>query len=173
MAKSGAKKQHEANKAQLKLLASVLNYTTVFHVVVRLCVRYKTAKKWNVVFFACTLLACRTSLTSLRSFAAPTYDADGELIDGGGSLRGGLTEYYQDLIYVGAFALTATTYSDWFWMSMLIIPAVGGYLIITKLILPYMSMKKQASEASAQEETKEEKRRRERSQRRQAKRRGF
>jgi len=173
MAKSGAKKQHEANKAQLNVLTRALNYAAVFHVVVRWCLRFRTVSKWHVAAFVVTLLSCRASLASLRSFAAPTYDADGELLDGGGSLRGGLTEYYQDLIYVGAFALTTSTYSDWFWMSMLIIPVVGGYLIITKLVLPFMSMRKQASEAGEREETKEEKRRRERSQRRQAKRRGF
>ena len=171
MAKSGAKKLHDANAMRLRALTTTLRASCAFHCVVRFGIRYGATRARHVVAFACTALAMHASLKSLRAYAAPTRNENGEIVDGGGSLKGGMVEYYQDLIYVGAFALATTTYSDWFWVSLLVIPAIGGYLIVTKLLLPYMSMKKAVSARDEREETKEEKRRRERSQRRQAKRR--
>ena len=91
------------------------------------------------------------------------------MLDGGESLSGGLTEYYQDLIYVGAFAMATSTYSDRFWLVTLIVPLVAGYMIVTKFVLPYVFAPR-AEENEEREETKEEKRRRERSERRKAKR---
>ena len=169
MAKSGAKKRLEENRAKLKFLSDVLNGAMALHVVVRVVFRWKSVRLFHLCVFAVTALACRASLGSLRAYPKPTFGENGEVLDGGESLSGGLTEYYQDLIYVGAFAMATSTYSDRFWLVTLIVPLVAGYMIVTKFVLPYVFAPR-AEENEEREETKEEKRRRERSERRKAKR---
>ena len=90
-----------------KFLGDVLNGTTAVHVLVRLLWRRKSCVWWNFAVFFLTRLACRASLGSLHSYAKPVFGENGEVLDGGEPLNGGLTEYYQDLIYVGAFWLGA------------------------------------------------------------------
>jgi hypothetical protein len=121
------------------------------------------------VLFALVACADYVSLNSLRSWAKPTFAANGELLDGGESLSGGLTEYYQDLIYVSAATLVCSTYSDWAWLIILILPTVATYLIVSKLVIPYMRTVKAQEERGQAAETKEEKRRRERQERRASK----
>ena len=169
MAKSGAKKRLEENRAKLKFLSDVLNGAMALHVVVRVVFRWKSVRLFHLCVFVVTALACRASLGSLPAYAKPTFGENGEVLDGGESLSGGLTEYYQDLIYVGAFAMATSTYSDRFWLVTLIVPLVAGYMIVTKFVLPYVFAPR-AEENEEREETKEEKRRRERSERRKAKR---
>lgn len=165
MAKSGAKKRLEENRATLTRLSRALTWSCVAHVLVRVIARRRTMSAWRAVLAAVTALACRWSLVSLERYARPTYGENGELLDGGESLRGGLTEYYQDLIYVGSFALGTTTYSDRFWLVMLVVPGVLTWLIVTKLVIPYVYAPR-TEEAGERKETKEEKRRRERSEKR-------
>ena len=126
MAKSGAKKRLEENRAKLKFLSDVLNGAMALHVVVRVVLRWKSVRLFHLCVFVVTALACRASLGSLRAYAKPTFGENGEVLDGGESLSGGLTEYYQDLIYVGAFAMATSTYSDRFWLVTLIVPLVAG-----------------------------------------------
>jgi len=163
MAKSGAKKRLEENRTRLKFLGDVLNVTTAVHALVRLLWRRKSCAWWNFAVFFLTQLACRASLGSLHSYAKPVFGEHGEV------LNGGLTEYYQDLIYVGAFSLAASTLSDWCWLTMLVVPGVVTYMVVTKLVIPFMNRPREEDEGE-REETKEEKRRRERAERRKAKR---
>lgn len=165
MAKGGAKKRLEENAATLKRLSTTINAAIAFHVVVRVLLRRRSVTKWKLFLALFTALVSRWSLRSLESYAKPTFGENGEVLDGGESLRGGLTEYYQDLIYVGAFALVATTYSDKFWWVTLIVPGIATYMIVTKFVLPYMLAPREAEEAE-RKETREEKKRRERSERR-------
>ena len=169
MAKSGAKRRLEDNRTRLKFLGDVLNGTTAVHVLVRLLWRRKSCVWWNFAVFFLTQLACRASLGSLHSYAKPVFGENGEVLDGGESLNGGLTEYYQDLIYVGAFSLAASTFSDWFWLTMLVVPGVVTYMVVTKLVIPFMN-RPRAEDDGEREETREEKRRRERAERRKQKR---
>lgn len=168
MAKSGPKKRYEENRKKLEFLSRAVNVPVGAHFLLRLIVRRKSAVWWHWMLFLITAFASRLSFTSLQSWAKPSFGPNGELLDGGESLSGGLTEYYQDLIYVSAFALVGSTYSDWFWLSILIVPGVATYMIATKFVIPWFLSTKQ--EAAAPTETKEEKRRRERQERRAAKR---
>jgi len=44
-------------------------------------------------------------------------------------MKGHLSEYYFDVIYIAAFVEIATIYSDWFWLTFLVIPAYAVYYL--------------------------------------------
>ena len=66
------------------------------------------------------------SATRRLNVGAPTWDASGALVDGGGDLTlGGMSSYYYDIIYIGVFCLCRGAVSDWIW-PVLSDPRVRG-----------------------------------------------
>jgi hypothetical protein len=135
MAKGNAKKRAEDNVARLSALRRAILFAVGAHFLVRLVV-YRGTTTWWVhwplfAFAACASWFC---YASLRNVGAPTWDASGALVDGGGDLTlGGMSSYYHDIIYISVFCLVAAALvSDWIWLALLSIPcvrdvqAVGG-----------------------------------------------
>jgi hypothetical protein len=54
--------------------------------------------------------------------AAPAYNSSGELIYSGADRKmGGVLEYYHDVLYVAAFVQLAGSFSDWSWLTLLVV----------------------------------------------------
>ena len=171
MAKGNAKKRAEDNVARLSALRRVILFAVGAHFLVRLVV-YRGTTTWWVhwplfAFAACASWFC---YASLRNVGAPTWDASGALVDGGGDLTlGGMSSYYHDIIYVSVFCLVAAALvSDWFWLAFLSIPAFATYKLWADLILPWVfTPTADEAEANARmNETREQKKKRERQERR-------
>ena len=167
MAKEGAKKRAKQNATKITLLFRALACAVVTHVGVRFVLRRATTPWWNYALFLLVTGASVFCYTSLASIASPTFDAkSGELIDGGADISGGMSEYYQDIVYVSIFVLVTTAVvSQYFWLLTLVFPAYATYLLWTYVIQPYVFMPRMGELPEA-EESKEDKRRRERSERR-------
>ena len=171
MAKGNAKKRAEDNVARLSALRRVILFAVGAHFLVRLVV-YRGTTTWWVhwplfVFAACASWFC---YASLRNVGAPTWDASGALVDGGGDLTlGGMSSYYHDIIYISVFCLVAAALvSDWIWLALLSIPAFATYKLWADLILPWVfTPTADEAEANARmNETREQKKKRERQERR-------
>ena len=129
MAKGNAKKRAEDNVARLARCRAIL-FAVGAHFLVRLVV-YRGTTTWWVHW---PLSPSRRASSwfcyaSLRNVGAPTWDASGALVDGGGDLTlGGMSSYYHDIIYISVFCLVAAALvSDWIWLALLSIPAFATY----------------------------------------------
>jgi len=96
--------------------------------------------------------------SGLLSFTKCSYDDNGELIDAGIDLNiGGLSEYYFDVIYITWFVQLTTIFSDWFWMSFLLIPGFAFFKLWTLVIGPYLANVGKAEPVTEKERKRMEK----------------
>ena len=125
MAKANAKKRAEENKARIAPLFRVLVSAVVTFAAVRLGLYRASSRWWHYPLFVTTSGAAWFCYTSLAFIAAPSYDANGALVDGGADLTiGGMSSYYHDIVYVAVFLLVSTALvSDWFWLIGLVVRA--------------------------------------------------
>lgn len=70
--------------------------------------------------------------------AKPTYDGNGELIDGGFNMNeGGLCGYIHDILYITAFVQLTSIMSDKFWFVYLVIPVFAFYKLWQLVLYPF------------------------------------
>ena len=106
MANQGAKKRVEENAKRMRTLRIVfiVGLCALLLARVLLLVRGKSTSAWLWVGSLLSLATNWFMYSSIAGFAAPSYGADGELIDGGSDLSmGGMCSYYHDILYVSVF----------------------------------------------------------------------
>jgi len=136
MANQGAKRRVEENKRRLDNLKIVIAVATAWHLIMRLFV-FSGSISW--LGFGVTLVIYILCYSWMAAVAAPSYDGQGGLTDGGADLRmGGIVEYLFDLIYITAFVQVTSVFSDWLWLTFLVIPFYGLYLAYVNILHPMM-----------------------------------
>jgi hypothetical protein len=106
---------------------------------VRFVLRGASVTNWTwggLAFSAAAQAAC---FLGLRSLAQPILGPGGEVLDGGADfdMRGGFAEAYQDILYVAIFVQAGASFSPWFWLLWLVVPAFAGFKL-WGLVSPYL-----------------------------------
>lgn len=162
MANQAAKKRRAENEGIMKRMRYLLLLVNLLYVALRVVWMNDSFGFWHWVGFGGCSLVNVLVYWWIASLATPTYDATGDLIDGGADLNthGNLSEYAFDVVYIVVFVQLTTIISEYFWFILLVIPAFAGYKLLG-LVLGGLS----GSGGPAAEETKEEKRKREKMER--------
>jgi hypothetical protein len=137
MAKAGDKKRLEANAAQLARLRALLAAAGALHLAGRLLLRRATAGPPQLAAAAAAAAAAALLYRGVAAALAPHYDAAGELVYAGADrARGGVLEYYFDLLYLLVAAAVGAAYSDHAWWLLAAVPAYALLALWTKVIYP-------------------------------------
>ena len=145
MAGAGAKKRLEANLSrlnQLRLVATAAFASFMISIVIKAFVFRWSGITASFIWLAISGCLSAWSFTSIASYAAPSYDASGELLDGGGDLdnlkKGGLVSHFHDLLYISIFSQFGAVFSLRFLWAYALIPAYGLYLASVNFLLPWL-----------------------------------
>mmetsp|Transcript_37133 Transcript_37133/g.51539 ORF Transcript_37133/g.51539 Transcript_37133/m.51539 type:complete len:178 (-) Transcript_37133:155-688(-) len=168
MAKHGAKKLLDQNAKHLLHLRTALIIGTLVHLLVRLILFRSSASWLNYTIFLTVLAVQVVCYRGLSLCARPTFNAQGELDDGGMDLsQGGMTSYTHDVLYVLIFLQVAGLFSDWVWATLAAVPLVLLYLAWVKLLYPYIFTPRSGETGSDGPESKLDRKRREKLERKQ------
>jgi len=118
------------------------------------------------VGFALTSAAYYFCHSWIAGLATPTYDEQTkELIDGGADLnmKGNISQYYFDVVYIAAFVQMVTILTDWGWFILLVIPSYAFYQLYPLVIKPWLFGG--GEQAPTGPETKAERKKREKTER--------
>lgn len=158
MANAAAKKRLAANAVYMQNLQRLVAGANSLYIVGRLFFE-GTDLLWSFHFLF-TLL-----LTSLFYYAAywwiertarASYDANGELVDGGGDLSvGGQTELAFDVVYLTAATQFAALYSDQAFWLLAIIPIFAGYKGF-QIAKPFIEQARQQAAAFQQQQQRQQ-----------------
>lgn len=144
MAGAGAKKRLETNTRRLRLMRFVaLTAFAAFSLSLLIrtfVIKSSTSMTASFLWLAVSSAVSYFAYSSLSSYAAPSYDSKGELIDGGGDLdkQGGTASHLTDLLYTTIFAQFGAAISLKFFYAYSLIPAYGLYLLTVNFIIPYL-----------------------------------
>ncbi|KAK9275543.1 hypothetical protein L1049_022810 [Liquidambar formosana] len=128
MANQGAKKRKEENSRHMKKILRLIIACNVMYVFVRMLLFHSTFTWKHWIGLVLTSLAYTIPYQQLAAMANPTYDDDGELLDGGFDMStGGVCGYLHDVIYITCFVQLMSIMSGKFWYTYLVIPAFGAY----------------------------------------------
>ncbi|RZC60108.1 hypothetical protein C5167_021868 [Papaver somniferum] len=128
MANQGAKKRKEENNKHMAKLLRVIIICNVIYVIVRLLIFHSSVSWKHFVGLLVTSAAYALSYKQLAQMAEPSYDDDGELLDGGYDMStGGICSYLHDVIYITSFVQVMSILSGKFWYTYLVIPAFAAY----------------------------------------------
>lgn len=169
MAGGGAKRRADENKRTLQLIGVYILVCTAVYGVVRLWLKGSTAAWGHYAGLAATLAAHALCYLSIAAVGRPVVQ-NGVVIDGGGDLSKGVIQYYFDVLYVTGFVQVLSAFTDWGWYVFLLVPGFGGYLLVTKVILPLMAASKQEEEPMDEATRKRLERTQQRAERRRVKR---
>ncbi|MED6222796.1 hypothetical protein PIB30_067850 [Stylosanthes scabra] len=128
MANQGAKKRKEENARHMARIRQVIIACNVIYVLVRMLFFHSTFTWKHWIGLIVTSLAYFIPYKQLDKMATPSYDDDGELLDGGFDMTtGGVCGYLHDIIYITCFVQVMSIISGKFWYTYLVIPAFGAY----------------------------------------------
>eukprot|EP01123_Difflugia_compressa_P015372 TRINITY_DN8591_c0_g1_i1.p1 TRINITY_DN8591_c0_g1~~TRINITY_DN8591_c0_g1_i1.p1 ORF type:complete len:171 (-),score=26.38 TRINITY_DN8591_c0_g1_i1:111-623(-) len=97
----------------------------------------------------------------LRSWAIPSFDDKGEILNPGLPLESeGLVEYHWDVLYLTWATQIVTLYTNWGWLILALAPAYAVYQVFRLFIIPFFQREPEESE----EDDSKAKRRREKRQ---------
>ena len=153
MAGAGAKKRLEANTKRVSLLRliCVSSFAAfLLSVIVKVFIlRTSSSGVASIAWLAVSGAASLFAFSQIAAYAAPSYDASGDLIDGGGDLdkKGGTTSYFLDLLYITVFAQCGAVISLKLFYIYLLIPAYALYLVTINFVLPWLQRDKNQEEA--------------------------
>jgi hypothetical protein len=160
MANASAKKRLAANSVYVRNLQRLVIGANALYVLGR--VFFDGTDALLSFGFIFTLL-----LTSLFYYGAywwiertarPTYDANGELTDGGGDLSvGGQTELAFDVVYLTAASQFAALYSQSAFWLLAVVPVFAGYKGF-QLAKPFIDQARQQAAAFQQQQQQQQQR---------------
>ncbi|KAF5752113.1 hypothetical protein HS088_TW01G00020 [Tripterygium wilfordii] len=128
MANQGAKKRKEENTRHMAMLLRLIIACNVIYVLVRMLIFHSTITWKHWVGLVLTSVAYAMPYQQLSAMAKPTYDDDGNLLDGGFDMStGGICGYLHDIIYITSFVQVMSIISGKFWYTVLVIPAFAAY----------------------------------------------
>jgi cobalamin synthase len=173
MAGAGAKKRLEANTKRVSLLRliGVSSYAAfLLSVIVKVFILRTLSSGVAIVWLMVSGAASLFAFSRIAAYAAPSYDASGGLIDGGGDLdkKGGTASYFLDLLYITVFAQCGAVISLKFFYIYLLIPAYALYLVTINFVLPWLQRDKNQEEAEMDPLTRKKMERTERRQQKRA-----
>lgn len=114
----------------MKKLFHIIIACNAIYVLVRLLIFHSTFTWKHWVGLVVTSFAYWFPYQQLAKMANPSYDDDGELLDGGFDMStGGVCGYLHDVIYITSFVQLMSIISGKFWYTYLVIPAFGAYQI--------------------------------------------
>ncbi|KAI3926243.1 hypothetical protein MKW98_028379 [Papaver atlanticum] len=124
-------------------LLRVIIICNVIYVIVRLLILHSSVTWKHFVGLLVTSAAYALSYKQLAQMAEPSYDDDGDLLDGGYDMSTGgicsihassivfiigpLKCYLHDVIYITSFVQVMSILSGKFWYTYLVIPAFAAY----------------------------------------------
>jgi hypothetical protein len=148
MANQAAKKRKAENEAIVARLRKLILIVNLIYILIRVGWMWDSFGFWNMFGFSLICVTNYFLYSWIAALAQPTYE-NGELVDGGHDLnmKGHLSEYYFDIIYIAAFVQIATIFSDWFWLTFLVIPAYAVYYL-WDWMAPFLASKFTRSEGS-------------------------
>lgn len=161
MANQAAKKRRDENVRHIRFLQRLILASNAIYVLVRLLILHSSFswKHWIGLFF--TSGAYKLTYDQLAGMAKPTFDDNGELIDGGFDMSGGgLCSYLHDVLYITVFVQLASILSDKFWFVYLVIPIFALYKLWQLVLYPFIFQS--SSEDAEDEKTKRKKEKMER-----------
>ena len=143
MAGAGAKKRLEVNSKRLqivRLVALSAFASFLLSIIIKVFVLRSSSALASFIWLVVSLSIGLFAYSSIASYAAPSYDANGELIDGGGDLdrKGGMNSHMTDLLYISIFAQFGAVFSLRSFYAYALIPAYGIYLATVNFILPWL-----------------------------------
>ncbi|GLJ28607.1 hypothetical protein SUGI_0563740 [Cryptomeria japonica] len=109
-------------------LLRLIAIANVVYILVRMLIFHSsfTWKHW--IGLAVTSAAYALPYLQLSSMAQPSYEENGDLLDGGFDLStGGICGYLHDVIYITSFVQLGSIISAKFWYAYLVIPAFAAY----------------------------------------------
>ncbi|EGG16177.1 transmembrane protein [Cavenderia fasciculata] len=144
MAGSGAKKRKQQNEGEIKKLVIALASINALYFIYRVWYHSDSFTFGNWVLWFIVMAMEGVALYLIKLMAQPTYNEQGELIDGGSDLSmKGLCEYYFDTIYICLIVQLLGLISDKFFYFILVIPAAIAYFGWSK-IAPFIFPPKEA-----------------------------
>ena len=130
MANQSAKSRAKANAVYVRNLQLLLGGVNALYVLLRVWLDGSDAL-WTFGFvfsFLVTSLLYGAAYWFIERTGRAAYDANGQLIDGGGDLSvGGQTELAFDVVYLTALAQLAALYSSSAFWLLALIPLFAGY----------------------------------------------
>eukprot|EP01119_Soliformovum_irregulare_P001672 TRINITY_DN1140_c0_g1_i1.p1 TRINITY_DN1140_c0_g1~~TRINITY_DN1140_c0_g1_i1.p1 ORF type:complete len:170 (-),score=48.31 TRINITY_DN1140_c0_g1_i1:219-728(-) len=131
MANQAAKKTKQKNQEILNNTRNIILAVLAIYLLYRVFYHFGSFAFLNWIGFFVLLGLLFFCFSGITSLAKCSYNSTGELVDGGADLSGsGLVEYYFDVLYLTLFVLFSSMFSEWFWLTFLLIPAYGGYKLI-------------------------------------------
>ncbi|CAK9171381.1 unnamed protein product [Ilex paraguariensis] len=128
MANQGAKKRREENNRHMRNLFYLIIVCNAVYLLVRAGIFHSSFKWKQWVSYMLTAICYIIPYLQIALIAKPSYDENGELLDGGFDLStGGVCGYLHDIIYITCFVQLASIISEKFWYLYLVIPAFGTY----------------------------------------------
>jgi hypothetical protein len=139
MAGQGAKKRVEDNKRHVQKLRTVALVGLLLYIFGRFG-WYKSSVTWlNYVGLVMLASIEYMSYRWIALAAAPKYDAEGKLEDGGMDLfSGGTVSYAHDVLYVCIFLGIVGIFTDWVWLIWLVVALFILYQLWVKILYPYV-----------------------------------
>ncbi|XP_055374517.1 transmembrane protein 208 [Condylostylus longicornis] len=152
----GAKQIIEENSATIKFYRNMMAGSVLLYVSI------------NLVFFQfTTFLAVMSVLSFAILFAAfqfmnfmsqPKLSETGTVIDSGTDLnmQGGIAENVKDLIILTCGTLVLTLLSNYFWLTLLLIPIRAVWMLWGSVIKPWLQQKNEEPEVDEKKQKKME-----------------
>ena len=144
MANEAAKKRVAKNREYMRRLVYLLLGVHALYGAYRVWYLWDSFSRAHMAGAALATTVHGVAYVMLRLAARAKYKPlveGGALVDGGADLdQKGVLEYCWDMVYTTAFVQLSTAFvSDWFWLLMLVPPAIGVYFLWTMLIYPWIS----------------------------------
>eukprot|EP01018_Ginkgo_biloba_P007302 Gb_11057 [translate_table: standard] len=128
MANQGAKKRKDENQRHMTTLFRLIVGCNAFYILVRMLILHSSLTWKHWIGFLATSAAYAFPYLQLATMAEPSYDDNGELLDGGFDMStGGICGYFHDVIYITSFVQLTSIISDKFWYTYLVIPSFAAY----------------------------------------------
>ncbi|KYQ96688.1 transmembrane protein [Tieghemostelium lacteum] len=138
MANSGAKKRKIQNDKEMLKLRVILLVSNLLYIVYRMVIHKDSFGGWNWFSFITMALLNLLAYKLISASAAPTFSAEGELIDGGNDLSAGLNEYYFDIVYICVITQVIGLFTDKALLLLLTIPGFAFYKLWDMVIKPWI-----------------------------------
>ncbi|KAK9999653.1 hypothetical protein SO802_019256 [Lithocarpus litseifolius] len=122
MANQGAKKRKEENARHMKNLQRLIIACNVIFILVRMVIFHSTFTWKHWIGLVLTSVAYAIPYQQIANMAQPSYDDNGELLDGGFDMStGGVCGYLHDIIYITSFVQVMSIISAKFWYIYLVV----------------------------------------------------
>ncbi|CAG0884503.1 unnamed protein product [Cyprideis torosa] len=137
-ATKGQKQIFEENNATVAFYRNMALGTSVFWVVLNLLL----ASEVSLSFILLSVLSVGVlfgSIAFMKSMARATFDAKGNVLDGGIDLNmeAGIAEHIKDIIILTASCQVLGCLSDYFWFLWLVIPGRALFLLWRNVLGPW------------------------------------